>query len=164
MSEDEIVKRCSKHGDLKRSDLKTGIYRGKQYRKCKHCELDRSRKYRANVLLDEQKHEKMKEKDRNYWAQRKAEISERRRSPEALQKRREWHNKEENRERYNEKYRVRQRQYREELSDTYVRRIIQNGDKNIKFCAITQSMIEFKRSLIGLKRGITLQRKIKGEK
>lgn len=157
MSDDEIAKTCSKHGELKRADIKTGIYRGKRYIKCRLCELERSREYSKRIYGDENLHEAKKQKDRDYWKEKKDEITQRRKKPEALQKRRDWHN--ENKERYNAIYRERQREYREGLADTYVRRIIRNNDKNLSFSAIPESMLDLKRALMALKRELWVSKK-----
>lgn len=145
---------CKKHGELKKDDIKSGKYRNKNYRKCRLCERDRARDYTKRVNADPEKRKHRLDKDKNYWKENKDAITKRRQQPEVLEKRRKWHK--ENAGRYAEGYKLKQQKYKQELHDAYVKKIIQNGNKDLKFNEIPPAMVELKRAVMSLKRGIKL--------
>ena len=151
-----IVKVCKIHGDLVEQDVQQGVYKGKKYKKCKLCELDRSRRYHAEKYQDEEWVKEKHERDRQRWIEKKDEITEKRQQPEARLKRRETYQKyyeAGHREYCKEKQKV----YRETLHDSYVKKCIQDGDKSLRMADIPQSMIELKRSIMMLKKGVRQQ-------
>lgn len=143
---------CKVHGELQKSEIKSGIYRGKKYRKCKYCELERSRKYHTEKYNDPEWVKQKHAKDKKRWDEKKEQITEKRQTPESLQKRRDAYKK--LAPRYREKCNKKQKEYRDTLHDHYVKKTIQNGDKSIKFDSIPESMVNLKRSLMMLRRGI----------
>lgn len=159
--ENEIIKICKKHGDLTIKDLKTGIYKGKKYKKCKKCELERSRVYREKLYSDPATHEKEKQRNKKYWEENKQEIKQRRIKNNDPEKRRNQYKK------YATKYRdycnSKQKEYRENLHDSYIRKIIQNGDKNIPLMSIPPGMIKLKRAIIMARKAIrnSIEHKLK---
>lgn len=144
------MKICKIHGYLKEVQVKCGVYKGKPYRKCRQCENERAKKYA------EKNREKLREKDRKYWAEHKEEISEKRREPERLERRREWGK--ENYERYADYYREKQAKYNAELADPYIKKVIQNGNKNIAMRDIPPVMIELQRAIMTVNRRIREKR------
>lgn len=153
-----IIKTCSKHGDLEEKDVKQGVYKGKNYKKCRFCEIDRSRAYYKKMYEHANFVERKHEKDRLRWQEKKKEITKQRQTPEAQQKRREaYHAKKEH---YNRHCKDKQKKYREELHDSYVRKVIQNGNKFLKLKDIPQPLIDLKRSLMLLNKGIKKRKNI----
>lgn len=148
----EIIKKCAKHGDLIAKDVKAGIYKGKKYKKCRKCENERVKKYYAKLYSDPETHNKLKEKDKAYWKENKEKIKEKRLKNGDAESRRKAYKK--YLPRYREHCNAKQKQYREELHDTYIRKIIQNGDKNITFDMIPQSMVNLKRTIMLAKKAI----------
>jgi hypothetical protein len=151
------TKRCAKHGELSASQIKSGVYRGKKYNKCRKCENERFKKYRDKNA------EKLNEKDKAYWKENKPKITERRQAPERLAKRREW--AQQNKDRYASYYAAKQKKYESELADPYIKKRIQNGNKLIRFDMIPNSLVELQRAIIKARRGIkSIQIQNKGEK
>lgn len=146
------IKVCAKHGELSEKDVKQGVYKGKKYRKCKYCELERSRKYHGKMYENEEWVKKKHATDKERWEKKKEEIKLKRQKPSALEKRRLTYA--ENPDKYRTKCNDKQKEYRETLHDHYVKKCIQNNDKELKFNKIPQSMINLKRSLMMLKKGI----------
>jgi hypothetical protein len=150
MAEKEKI--CKKHGKLSTENIKTGIYKSKRYYKCRLCEIERSRKYYSKMYQNPDFIIKKHEMDRLRWIEKKEEISEKRKTPEIVQKRKKsqkvYYNN--NRKYYLEK----QSFYKKNLSDCYVKKIIQNNDKSIKFSQIPKELVELKISLILFKKGI----------
>ena len=140
------MKKCNKHGELKDSDIKSGVYKGKPYKKCRICENARAKAYAKKNK------EKVKEKDKKYWVEKKEIITKRRQAPEKLAKRREWDKN--NRDKYAPYYREKQAKYRDELATPYIKKRIQNGDKMIAFSDITDSMVELQRAIFKTKSAI----------
>lgn len=147
-----ILKICKKHGELTKEDLKTGVYKGKKYRKCKKCESERVKEYYKKIYADTEKHAKLKQKDKDYWSKNKDSIKKRRVENDDPGKRREQYKK--YAPRYREKCNEKQKEYRETLSDVYMRKIIQCGNKNIPLMSIPQSMIKLKRTIMLAKKSI----------
>jgi len=137
---------------LTAKDVKTGIYKGKRYKKCRQCEHERVKKYYAKIYADPDSYNKLKEKDKTYWKENKDKIKERRIKNDDAESRRKTYKK--YAPRYREKCNTKQKQYREELHDTYIRKMIQNGDKNITFDMIPQSMVNLKRTILLAKKAI----------
>ncbi len=142
----EVVKTCNKHGDLTLKDLKVGIYKGKQYKKCRKCEIERSREYYKKLKADPDAQKRLRKKDKDYWENNKEKIKERRIKNNDPAKRREQYKK--LAPRYRENCNLKQKEYRENLSDTYMRRIIQNGNKSIPLMSIPQGMLKLKRAIM----------------
>lgn len=149
---EQIIKVCKKHGNLTVEQLDTGIYKGKKYYKCKKCEKQRKKLYWEKKYQDSEYMNKKKKRDNARWKLKKNEITEKRKTSEARHKRKIFY--QENIEKYRGLYKVKQKHYRENLHDSYVRRIIQDGEKSIKFKMITPEMINLKRAIILLRRGI----------
>ncbi len=148
----DIIKVCKKHGDLTINDLSIGVYKNKKYKKCKKCENDRSVIYREKIRANSILHEIEKQKDRDYWTNNKDKIKQRRiKNCDPVKKRMQYKKYS---LRYREHYNQKQKEYRENLSDTYIRKIIQNGNKNITFMSIPEGMIKLKRSIVLARRSI----------
>jgi hypothetical protein len=137
---------CKVHGALTEASIKKGIYRGKPYRKCLACELARSRAYHKKKYADPEYIKKKHARDKARWEAKKPEIKAKRATPEAKAKRREAYKV--LAPRYREKFNATQRVYRETLHDSYIRKMIQDGNKELKFADIPQSLVNFKRTLI----------------
>lgn len=150
-----IVKICQIHGELSADQVKQGVYRGKKYKKCKQCEQARGVEYHKRLYADPEKAESKRAKDRAYWAENKEKVTAKRQLPERQAKRRETYKA--NQSHYNRLCKEKQQKYRDELHDHYIKKLIQNGDKSIKWDDIPPMMVEFKRTLIKLKKGIKLQ-------
>lgn len=150
-----IVKICSKHGDLTEDDLKKGIYKGKRYRKCKHCELERSRAYHEQKYNDPEWVAEKHARDKKRWEEKKDEITKQRQSPEKMEMRRETYRR--LAPRYRERCNAKQQEYRDTLHDHYIKKCIQNGDKSLRMNDIPKGMVELKRSIMILKKGIRKQ-------
>jgi len=150
---EKILKICSKHGELNESGVRGGVYKGKKYLKCRQCEIDRAREYTKKIYEDAEKIKKKHANDKKRWETKKNEITLQRQKPESLEKRRDAYKK--LAPRYREKCNEKQKKYREELHDSYVKKVIQNGNKSIKFDAIPQGMINLKRSIMMLKKSIS---------
>ncbi len=146
------MKQCKIHGPLEATDLKIGIYKGKKYKKCKKCELIRSRAYYKKKYQDKEFVALKNENDRKRWKENKETITKKRQTPESKAKRNQWYQDNVDKERT--RYRKKQTKYKDELHDTYVKKVIQSGDKNLKFSNIPPQLVAFKRSLMLLKRGI----------
>lgn len=157
----DIIKTCKIHGELKQNEIKSGIYKNKKYRKCLYCERERSRKYYSKKYEDNGFVEEKRGKDRKYWSENKAKITQRRRSNGALEKRREWYQDNILRER--NRVTIKNKEYRNNLDDVYVKKIIRNGDPIIRSSHIPNSMVELKRAIMLVKRKIKLVRSKKGE-
>jgi len=147
--------KCKIHGELAESEIKHGVYRSKKYRKCSHCELERSRKYHAKKYKDEEWVKEKHERDKKRWEEKKAEITLKRQNPESLAKRRAAYKK--LAERYRDKCNAKQKEYRETLHDHYVKKIIQNGDKSIRIADIPPGMVMLKRAIMQAKKAIKIQ-------
>lgn len=159
-----IVKICQIHGELSADQVKQGVYRGKKYKKCKQCEQARGVEYHKRLYADPEKAEAKRAKDRAYWAENKEKVSARRQLPERQAKRRETYKA--NQSHYNRNCKEKQQKYRDELHDHYIKKLIQNGDKSIKWEHIPPALVEFKRSLMQLKTTIkkqSLVRRLKNE-
>jgi len=163
----DIIKVCKKHGDLTINDLSIGVYKNKKYQRCKQCAKDRCAIYNKKINENEILNEIKKQKNKDYWANNKDKIKQRRIKNCDPEKKREQHKKYASY--YNKHWNKKQKEYRENLSDTYIRRVIQNGDKNIKLMSIPEGMIKLKRSIILARRSIKeitkkeLKEKIKNE-
>lgn len=142
----EIKKTCLVHGVLKASDIKSGVYRGKKYNKCRLCDNERSKRRYDAIHKDAELHQKEKQRHKDYWAKNKTKIAQQRIARDEPAKRRETYQK--YAPRYRAKCNAKQKEYREQLHDTYIRKMIQDGNKELKFSDIPQSLVEFKRSLI----------------
>ena len=145
-------KTCTIHGDLSEKEIKSGVYRGKKYYKCRHCEIERSRKYHAKKYQDKDWVNAKHAKDKARWETKKEEIKKKRKTPEAMQKRRKTyaaHN-----EKYRESYIKKQRNYRDTLHDSYIKRLVRNGKKEADSFPLPKSMIEFKKAILLAKRKI----------
>ncbi len=146
------TKECKHHGLVKGDDVYERTYQGKVVTKCKLCINLKNKKYNEQFYKDEEKVKAKRERDNKRWATHKEEITEKRKAPERLEKRREaYHAKGDY---YRDKCNQKQKVYRENLHDVYIKKIIQNGDKNITFESIPKSMIEFKRTLMNFKKSI----------
>lgn len=139
-----IVKKCIHHGDLHNNQVRAMPYKGKKILKCIACETLRSKKYA------EKNKDKLKKKDKEYWQKNKSVISAKRKKPEKIAKRKEWHKA--NKERLNPIYRDKQREYRHELADTYIKRKIINGGCYLRADQIPPEMVELARINIHVKR------------
>lgn len=161
---EKIVKNCQKHGQLILSQVHVYKYKGRTLRQCLLCKRDRSRKHYADPFNREKKNTK----DRQHWAENKETITKRRQDGNYNDNRRKAYHK--NPERYREASNVKQQVYRDNLHDTYIKRIIQNGDKNIPLDSIPDGMVKLKRAIMMLKKGIrnkqtsNLKRKLHGNK
>lgn len=147
---DSIIKVCPKHGDLIQDDIKVWKYKNKTYRRCKKCISEKNSRYQEKMRNNAEWVAKKKEKDNARWSANKQQITEKRRQPEALKLRKEWY--QENKERLCPTYREKQINYRKSLHDTYIRKIIQAGDKSLKFSNIPQSLVDFKRTIMQAKK------------
>lgn len=158
VDENAIIKTCTIHGELTAAQCKMGTYNDKPYVKCHACELERSRVYHKKKYEDPEWVEKKHAADKKHWEENKDAIIKRRQRPEARVKRKENYTK------YNERHRndcnKKQQQYRDTLHDHYMKKIIQNGDKSIKFDDIPDAMVELKRATMMIKRGIKQKRTI----
>lgn len=154
MSE-KIVKNCGKHGQLTLDQVHVYQYKGRTLRQCLQCKRDRARKHYDNPINREKKNEK----DRQHWAENKETITKRRKEGDYNENRRKYYQK--NIEKYREICNEKQKVYRENMHSTYVRKIIQNGDKDIPLGLIPDSMVELKRSIMMLKKGIRNRSTIK---
>jgi hypothetical protein len=148
-----ITKNCKIHGDISGDDIYDKTFKSKRIIKCKLCIKIKNDKYYKKVYQDENKVAEKKQRDKDRWKERKTEITAKRKQPEALAKRRDAYQK--NIEKYRTKCNEKQKIYREQLHDVYIKKIIQNGDKNIPLDRIPRSLIEFKRAIIRFKKGIT---------
>jgi hypothetical protein len=147
-----VTKTCKIHGELTQKDIKSGIYRGKKYVKCRPCEIERSRKYHAKKYQDEEWVKEKHKRDQIRWETKKEEITKKRQTPEAMEKRRASYAR--HNELYRESYIKKQRNYRENLHDSYIKRLVRNGKKEADSVPLPQSMIDFKKVLITAKRRI----------
>lgn len=147
-----IIKICKKHGELSENDVRGGIYKGRKYIKCKQCETERSRIYSKKLYLDPDLVKIKHERDKARWENKKHEITLKRQQPDALEKRKEAYRK--NIDKYRSFYKGKQKKYRDELHDTYIKKIIQNGNSLIRFDSISRQIVDLKRSLMILKKGI----------
>lgn len=138
------MKVCKKHGYLTEDKIKSGIYKGKKYRKCRECENERAKVYVAKNK------EKIKVKEKAYWTKNKEKIQEKRALPENIEKNKKW--REANKGKYNEHHKIKQREYRAELADTYIRRKIINGNQYIHAQDIPDTMVDLARANIHAKR------------
>jgi len=147
-----IVKSCSKHGPLTETDIRIDTWKNKVYRRCKKCIYEKNLKYFSKQATNEEYMKKKRERDALYWIKNKDEIMKKRVARDDNGKRRESYKI--NAEKYREIYKIKQQTYRDNLSDSYIRKIIQNGNKDIKFKDIPQALIECKRSCILLKKAL----------
>jgi hypothetical protein len=145
-----VYKKCKVHGDLTTlAQLKCGVYKGKKYKKCRQCENERVKKFA------EKNRDKLRAKDRKYWSEKKEEITKRRQAPDKLAKRREWGK--ENKEKYAPYYREKQLKYKMTLADPYIKKRIQNGNKDILWDQITPGMVELQRAIFKAKGAIKIK-------
>ena len=150
------MKTCKIHGELSPENIKSGVYRGKKYSKCRLCENERSRVYTKKIYADPELVAKKHARDKARWQTKKAEITAKWQTPEARAKRKAQYK--EYAPRYRESCNQKQQQYRENLGDHYVKKLIQNGNKDIKFNLIPPALVELKRSVIQLKRAIKMKK------
>ena len=141
----DIVKRCTKHGELTISQVHVYKYKGKTLRQCLKCNRDRARKHYET----QENRDKKNAKDRERWRENKESITKKRKEGNynANQRKYYYEKIEENRE----QYKAKQKKYRTELHDSYIKRVIQAGDKTIPLSSITQEMIQLKRAVMLLK-------------
>lgn len=149
---EKITKECKAHGVLAIENMKVGIYRGKRYIKCRFCENERARAYTKRKYNDPEFVKKKHERDKKRWEEKKEEITKKRQQPEALEKRRNAYHR--NLDKYREECREKQQRYRDNLHTHYIKKIIKNDDKTIKFSAIPKEMVDLKRAIMQLKKGI----------
>lgn len=147
-----IIKNCAKHGALFADDIRIDTWGKKVYRRCKKCVLERSRRYEARVKQIPEKVIAKKQRRASEWRRNKERIMQERQTTEYKNKRKEW--RERNKERLNPIFREKQKSYRENLADPHIRKLIQNGDKKIRIADIPKSLVDLKRSLLLLKKGI----------
>ena len=148
-----IVKTCYQHGELHAGQVYARAYTRKgvtkHYLECRQCLKQRSRQYRV------MHREAELERDRQYWAKHKAALTAKRTTAEAKAKRRNWYaNSPEQQAKAVERAKIRNKADRDALADTYIRKLIQNGDKTIKWNTIPQELLDYKRTLIELKQAV----------
>jgi hypothetical protein len=161
------IKNCKVHGDVSNDDIyikryrKNGIWKHTIY--CKKCIHAKNAKYYDKKMQNPDYVAKKKELDKKRWLNKKPEITEKRRQPERLAKRRDAYYAKQ--EYYQEKCSAKQKKYRENLHDSYIRRLIQDGNKELKFAAIPDSLVRFKRTLMQCKKAIksAQQENLKGK-
>lgn len=160
-----IVKVCDKHGDLTKDMCQLTHYKSRhdqsikyQYLRCKLCAKEKRVIYESQVGIKE----KQKAWRQEYSKRTKSMI--RARSKRFKESNRELFNQYEKKRRINNREHVltlerrRQKHEREILSDNYLKgRIVEQ--MRIKRNSIPYALIEFKRSLILLKREIIRQKK-----
>jgi len=161
----EPIKRCISHGDLYKEDvIKSGTTKaGSQQFKCRHCMKEAHRKHyelnKAKLKIKyaqyrKENPEKIKEIRKKYWKKIKNETREARR-----ERWRKWRMA--NPEKHAKRNRKYKKQITKDLTDVYVRQVI-STDSFLKAEDIPQSLIEAKRAVMMLKRGI--KNKIKENK
>jgi len=145
----DVVKFCKHHGNLTENDIKVWPYKNKILRRCKMCIKEKNARYQARKSQDSEWIKNRKEKDRIFWLENKDRITEKRKQPEKLAKRRQTYanNPEHFRLQCNNKQKI----YRQELNDTYIRRIL-TENQGLKPTDIPQEMVDIKRILIKVKR------------
>lgn len=143
-----IKRRCGKHGDLTIEHVAVTQYKGKTQYQCRQCNRERARKHYANP----EKRAKKQEKDRKYWEENKKAIMERRKRTQCNDKRRLAYCR--NADAYRQQCNAKQAEYRRTLSDSYIKKLIQNGDKEIKFEDIPDSLVRLAREKVRLRREI----------
>lgn len=147
----EVIKICKTHGNLTADDIKVWPYKNKTYRRCKLCIKDKNTRYQKRMREDTNWVENKRKKDKLYWEENKERITEVRKEPERLAKRRNTYSN--NSEHYRSECREKQKIYRKELHDSYIRKImiensiLENHD-------IPEEMIKAKKALLLLKRTI----------
>jgi transposase-like protein len=145
------MKQCPKHGKLSASDLikKGKLASGKQAFRCKKCQKElHAANYKKNKTKINAKAKKYK--------QDHVELA------------REWRNayyaktKDKNRENKRTSDRKSNRKRVEEMSDTYMKHLIQKETK-LAYGTIPESLINLKRSLVMVRKRISLERKLSKE-
>ena len=138
---EEPFMRCSSHGALYKDDvIKAGVTYGKQRYKCRECmkELHKNH-YELNKLKVQLKHKEYKEKDIEKWRNIKKESFKR------------------NKHKYVERQKISHanlsKKQAKELADRYIKRQLARS-ANLSHKDIPQEMIDCKRVLMQLKRGI----------
>lgn len=164
---DVYVKHCIHHGDLTMVQCYQRNYTSKAglpkvYLECQQCCITRSKIYRASKA-DDPRYQAMKvARDARGWVRRKAELQTKRQTPEYRAKVREWYKR--NSSLVCPRVAAKNKQYRDDLHDTYIRKRIQDDDKTIKWGDIPQPLIRYKRTLIELKRRIKAIKKLNAAK
>lgn len=121
-------------------EIKESICRGRKYIKCRICERERARIYYNNNK------EKRNAADRKYFAENKEAILAKRKANPLIRRR----------YYYNDYSREKQNQYRDELHDSYIKKLIKNDDKNMSTDDIPAELIDLKRSVVQIKRTIKM--------
>ncbi len=146
------TKECKYHGLVSGENVYDRTYKGRRIIKCKLCINDKNKKYYDKLYQDDLKAQAKRDKDNKYWKDNKEKITEKRKAPARLALRRDAYHR--NADYYREKCNAKQKAYRENLHDSYIKKIIQDGDKNISFNDIPQSLIDFKRTIMNFKKSI----------
>jgi hypothetical protein len=146
------IKICKHHGGLTNNEIKIWKWKNKTYKKCHKCLIEKSRRYEKQKRQDNDYVECKKKRDKERWIKKKQEITEIRKNPENLKRRRDWYQK--NKEPVQKYCRDKQAQYRKYLADPYIKKIIQDGDKSIKIASIPKSIVDLKRNIVKLRRKI----------
>lgn len=149
MKYEDVIKICAKHGE---QNYKVWPYKNKLMKRCRLCLHEKNKRYQAKIKNDPLRLEENRARHREYWAENKETIKKKRDTPERKEKerltRRTHFNK------YREQYKAKQQHYRDNLSDTYVKRILQGGNKDLKFNDIPEPLVEAKRAVMLLKKGL----------
>lgn len=141
---DELKKTCKIHGELTPDLIQSLVNkRGYPFTRCRLCERERNKRYRI------QNREKIRERERQYWENNKEAIKEKRILNNHMTSTDCYHA---NPKKYREHYRAVQKKYRDELHDSYVKKCLQDGNKELKFDDFSPDMVELKRSVMQLKR------------
>lgn len=132
---------CKEHGELTEEKIKISTTRGKKYMKCRACENVRARAYHLKNK------EKRNEKAKQYYEKNKEMITAKRKAkPQTIIRK----------YAYPDYTRDKQNQYRQELNDTYIKKLIKNDDKNISHDDIPAELVDLKRSVVQMKRTIKM--------
>lgn len=147
----EVIKICKKHGELKKEDIKIWLYKNKIYKRCKMCIRDKNQRYQEKNKNDREWLKSKSEKNKIYWKKNKENIIKKRKNPERIAKyeaRKEFYNNN-NRDKYREKQKI----YRDKLHPSYVKRIF--CERSIlSHNEIPDGLIKIKREILFLKRKI----------
>lgn len=150
------MKTCTKHGILTEDKIYTWKYKGKTMRRCHQCILDKNKRAHDIWMQNPENVKKKRERDNERYKNKRAEIVAKRQSPEGKAKRRQWYK--EHAPEYQAKYKKKQKAYRDNLDDAYIKRVIRNNDKRLNGIELPQSMIDFKRTLLEVKRRVKLNK------
>lgn len=146
-------KTCKVHGVLTPENIQVLKWKNKTFIKCRHCERERSRRYMAKKELTDPDFLKRKNQRRKAeWVRDKERLTEERKKPENIERRKQWYKN--NIEKVRTFARNKQREYRKNLADPYVKHIIHNDDKNLPIKIIPQDLVELKRNIMKLRRKI----------